>query len=155
MAKQSMTRRASDNVYLHRDFHGALSTAIQYLHQTYGEQAVRGYLRTFALHYYAPLTRDIRERGLLPLQEYLERTFRQEDGDFWLECTEDTLTLHVEACPAITYMQQHGYAVAPMFCETSKTVYATIVEGTPFCFSWLDGDELAGRCTMRFSRRQA
>jgi len=39
MPKEAMTRRASDNVYLHKDFHGALSIAIDYLDRNYGEAA--------------------------------------------------------------------------------------------------------------------
>ncbi len=47
MARQVMRREASDNEYLHRDFHGALSAAIEYLDRRYGEEAVRSYLREF------------------------------------------------------------------------------------------------------------
>ena len=49
-----MRRTASDNVYLHKDFHGALSAGIEYLHQRYGEDAVREYLRRFTLAFHAP-----------------------------------------------------------------------------------------------------
>ena len=41
MAKEVMRRQASDNPYLHRDFHGALSAGIEYLDRHYGEDAVR------------------------------------------------------------------------------------------------------------------
>ena len=45
MAKRIMQRAASDNVYRHPDFHGALSTGIEYLDAKYGPEAVREYLR--------------------------------------------------------------------------------------------------------------
>ena len=41
MAQESIRRNATDNVYLHKDFHGALSTGIAYLEQRYGAEAVR------------------------------------------------------------------------------------------------------------------
>jgi len=41
MPKEVMRRQASDNRYLHRDFHGAMSLALEYLRIRYGEDAVR------------------------------------------------------------------------------------------------------------------
>ncbi|MFH0796159.1 MAG: hypothetical protein V2A65_03775 [Candidatus Omnitrophota bacterium] len=36
MTKETMSRKASDNIYLHKDFHGALSAGIEYLDRHYG-----------------------------------------------------------------------------------------------------------------------
>jgi len=78
MARQVMRRRASDNVYLHRDFHGALSAAIQYLEDRFGEEAVRQYLRAFAGAYYAPLKEALRSRGLVALEEHFRKVYEAE-----------------------------------------------------------------------------
>ena len=75
MAKEIMDRRASDNVYLHRDFHGALSTGIDYLHERFGEEAVREYLRRFTRSYYAPLRERVKEEGLTALKRHFERLY--------------------------------------------------------------------------------
>jgi hypothetical protein len=80
MPKEVMTRQAADNVYLHKDFHGALSRGIDYLHQQFGAEAVREYLWQFATAYYAPLKEDLRRRGLVAIQEHLERVYRTEAG---------------------------------------------------------------------------
>lgn len=37
MPKEIMRRQASDNIYLHKDFHIALNYGIEYLFQHYGE----------------------------------------------------------------------------------------------------------------------
>ena len=66
-----MTRSASDNAYLHKDFHGALSGGIEYLHSRYGDEAVREYLRQFTLSYFAPLRRQLQQRGLAALAEHI------------------------------------------------------------------------------------
>jgi len=147
-------RNAADNVYLHKDFHGALSTGLAYLEQRYGAEAVRDYLRQFASTFYAGVTGAINERGLIALREHLERIYALEGGQIRITCTPDELLLEVEACPAVTHMRQHGYAVAPLFYETSKTVYAAICEGTPFESEWLRYDEESGRSAVRFRRRQ-
>ena len=74
MPREVMDRRAADNVYLHRDFHGALSNALIYLEERFGPEAVREYLRGFALRFYAPLRAEIAERGLPAIADYLRRT---------------------------------------------------------------------------------
>ncbi len=155
MTIETVRRHAADNAYLHKDFHGALSTGIAYLEERYGEEAVRGYLRQFARAFYAGLTQAIVERGLIALREHLERIYALEGGQISITCSEDELLLNVEACPAVTHMRGHGYAVAPLFYETSRTVYAAICEGTPFALEWLAYDEESGQSAARFFRRRA
>ncbi len=155
MTKEIIRRNAADNVYLHKDFHGALSTGLTYLEQRYGAEAVRDYLRQFARAFYAGLTRAIIERGLIALREHLERIYALEGGQISITCSDDELLLQVEACPAVRHMREHGYAVAPLFYETSRTVFASICEGTPVTVEWLRYDEESGRSAARFFRRQA
>jgi hypothetical protein len=154
VTKVVMKRLATDNAYLHKDFHGALSDGLIYLEQRYGGKAVREYLRQFATAFYAPLTQSIRERGLAALREHLERTYALEGGDIRITGSADELLLEVASCPAVTHMREAGYAVAPLFGETSKTVYETICAGTPFACQWLHYDEATGRAAVRFFRRQ-
>jgi hypothetical protein len=154
MPKEIITRHAADNAYLHKDFHGALSTGIAYLEQRYGAEAVRDYLRQFAAAFYAGVTQAINERGLIALREHLERIYEIEGGQIAIIYSDDELLLEVEACPAVTHMREHDYAVAPLFYETSRTVYAAICEGTPFALEWLRYDEVSGRSAVRFFRRQ-
>jgi hypothetical protein len=154
MPKEIITRHAADNAYLHKDFHGALSTGIAYLEQRYGAEAVRDYLRQFAVAFYAGVTQAINERGLIALREHLERIYKIEGGQIAIICSDNELLLEVEACPAVTHMREHDYAVAPLFYETSKTVYAAICEGTPFVSEWLRYDAGSGRNAVRFFRRQ-
>ncbi|MCL5743953.1 MAG: hypothetical protein M1541_08500 [Acidobacteria bacterium] len=155
MAKLFMRRTAADNAYLHKDFHGALSSGIQYLHDTYGAEAVREYLGQFARSYYAPLREQILARGLPALSEHFERMYALEGGSLRVEMNENALTLHIDRCPAIEHMRERGYRVARLFGETSRTVNEAIVEGTPFVAEMLSYDEETGRSTQRFRRRTA
>ncbi len=153
MPKEVMRRTAADNPYLHKDFHGAMSTGIAYLHERYGEEAVRKYLRQFVEAYHAPLKEAIRRRGLAALQEYLERTYGIEGGDIEIACSEDELVLKVAACPAVTHMREHGYPVADLWVETDGTVNKQLCEGTAFAFELLEYDSETGRSVQRFYRR--
>ncbi len=155
MPKDVMVRSAADNAYLHKDFHGALSGGIAYLHLRYGEDAVREYLRQFTRNYLAPVRRAVAERGLPALREHFATIYRIEGGEVVFEESADELVLRVAACPAVTHMRAHGYPVAPLFYETVKTVNETLVEGTPFAAELVEYDPETGRSVQRFSRRTA
>lgn len=153
MPKEVMDRRASDNEYLHKDFHGALSNALIYLEERFGPEAVREYLREFARKYYAPLREEMRERGLEAMAERLRRVYEDEGADVCLEMTEEGLIVEVEACPAVTHMRAHGYAVAPMWHETIRSVNEGICEGSAYDFELLEYCEQSGASRGRFFRR--
>jgi hypothetical protein len=151
--KEVMRRSAADNAYLHKDFHGALSTALFYLEEKYGADAVREYLRQFASTFYAGLTQAVKERGLVALKEHFEDIYRIEGGDVTIGLGNDEMLMQVAACPAVTHMRKTGQPVSPLFYETTKTVNETICEGTPFRAELLAYDQETGRSTVRFSRR--
>jgi len=153
MVKEVITRRASDNQYLHKDFHGALSVGLDYIAEQYGEEAVRDYLRQFATTYYAPLTEAIRQRGLVALAEHFERVYQLEGANPRISLTEDDLFIELESCPAVAHMREHGYSVSPLFFETIKTVNEAICQGTAFAAELLDYDDESGRSIQHFFRR--
>jgi hypothetical protein len=153
VAKKLMRRRAADNVYLHKDFHGALSAGIEYVHTRYGENAVREYLRRFTDQFYAPLKADLNVRGLVALKEHFERVYGMEAGEALINLTENELVIRVTACPAVTHMQSRGYPVARLFCETTRTVNNALCEGTAYSAELVECDGHAGRCVQRFYRR--
>ncbi|MCA1809144.1 MAG: hypothetical protein ABR497_00290 [Kiritimatiellia bacterium] len=153
MPRETITRRAADNVYLHRDFHCALNEALDYLDANYGAAAVREYLRRFAASYHAPLTAAICRRGLPALREYLEEIYRIEGGRMKLAGDADQLRLEVLECPAVVHIRRQGRQPCARFVETVRTVYATICTGTPFVFTLLDYDPATGAGVRLFKRR--
>ena len=153
MAKEVMRRKAADNQYLHRDFHGALSCGIDYLEQHFGEEAVREYLREFASTYYAPLIEGLKSRGLIALKEYFEKMYETEGARVEVTCSDDELLIKVSACPAVTYMREKSYTVARLFYETTKTVNESICQNTPFVAELVEYDDETGRSVQRFYRR--
>lgn len=152
MARQVMRRTAGDNAYLHQDFHGALSAGIEYLHEHYGEEAVREYLWQFARAFYAPLTEDLRRRGLVALEEHFRGVYEREGGAAGFVLSEDELRIEVDACPAVRHMRTRGYPVARLFRETTATVNRAICHQTPFAAELLEYDNETGRSVQRFYR---
>lgn len=153
MEKLIMTRSASDNTYLHKDFHGALSTGIDYLEANYGADAVQEFLRRFTNSYYAPVKADLKERGLIALKEHFEKVYGIEGGSISIDLTEDTLVLKVEACPALAHMRENGMKVASLFFETDRTVDDALCEGTPYAAEFIAYEEETGRSIRKFFRR--
>lgn len=153
MTRKIMRRKASDNEYLHKDFHGALSAGIEYLHVNYGEKAVRDYLRQFTRKYYAPLREALRRRGLAALKRHFESLYRKERAEFTVRLTGEELVVTVAACPAVTHMKAHGYPVARLFHETTRTVNEALCEGTPYAAELVAYDHSTGRSVQRFYRR--
>lgn len=147
-----MRRKAADNPYLHKDFHGALSGGVEYLHRHFGADSVRKYLRQFASSFYRPLSEDLKKRGLVALKEYFEKVYQLEGGQAQFNLSEDELKITVEACPAVTHMRKNGYPVAELFSETTRTVNETICEGTLFAAELLDYDPETGSGIQRFTR---
>ena len=150
--KEVMERTARESVYFHQDFHGALSVGIEYLHEQYGEQAVRDYLREFALSFYAPLRRALREKGLAALKDHFEALYQIEGGTVQFELSADELVMRVAACPAVGHMRSHGYPVARLFHETTRTINEALCEGSPYSAELLEYEPQSGRSVQRFSR---
>ena len=153
MRKRVMKRQASDNEYLHRDFHGAMSVSLDYLARRWGEDAAAEFLRQFATNYYKPVREDLEARGLLALKEYLEGIYDREGGIVQSELSENELVVRVERCPAICHMRENEYPVAHMFCLSTRVVNEALCEGSPYQADMPECDPQAGRCVMRFFRR--
>jgi hypothetical protein len=155
MVKEIMRRKAADNIYLHKDFHGAMSTGIDYLERCYGAAAVNQYLREFTTSFYAPLNKALKERGLIALKEYFEKVYELEGGKVRITLSEGELVIVVEFCPAITHLREKGYHVARLFCQTTKIMNEVICEGTPYLAELFLPEEESGRCIQRFYRRES
>ncbi|MBN2310264.1 MAG: hypothetical protein JXR94_14915 [Candidatus Hydrogenedentes bacterium] len=153
MAKEVMRRTASDNEYLHKDFHGSMSVGIDYLDAHYGPEAVRDYLRQFTASYFAPLIERVKMEGLTPLKEHFERLYAVEGAAIEARLSRDELVIRVAACPAVTHMRACGYPVARLFSETTRTVNEALCEGTPYAAELIEYDEDTGRSVQRFFRR--
>jgi hypothetical protein len=155
MAKQIIHRTAGDNQYLHPDFHGALSVGIEYLHENYGEEAVRRYLWQFSRTFYAPLTSDLIDRGLVALDEHFRNVYQREGAVADFALSKEVLEIRVDACPAVTHMRKRKYPVARLFRETTDTVNRAICHQTPFAAELVCYDDETGRSVQRFYRRES
>ena len=153
MPKEIIDVKASDNEYLHKDFHGALSVGIEYIDKTYGPDAVIDYLKQFTRAFYKPLIEDIKNRGLDAIKEHYEKTYSIEGSEVFFESGTNELIMRVPSCPAVMHMKTNGYRVADKFIETMRTVNETLCEDTAYSAELLEYDESTGRSVTRFFKR--
>ena len=152
MAKLVMDRRASDNKYLHRDFHVSGDTGIAYVGRLWGDSAVTEYLENFTVSWYSPLIAGIKKNGLDALQEHIEKIYGIEEASDVLHITrtKNELKINVDRCPAISYMRSIGHEPSPWYKELTSTVNRVIAEKSGVGFEMISYDEKTGRASYRF-----
>lgn len=133
--KRTMRRQASDNQYLHKDFHGVLSGGLTYLETTGGGDAVRAFIRRFVNEYHAPLKLSMRAKGLVALRAYIERIYKIEEANYTIQVTPGKLAIHLLANPAIEHIRLRGYPMTAAFHETDSFFYDVLCEDTPLKFT--------------------
>jgi hypothetical protein len=153
MPKEIITRKASDNPYFHKDFHIALNYGINYLHDNFGEEAVREYLAQFAASYYSLLKKSLLENGLVTIKEHYEKTYKIEDAEFKINYSPDEMNIHLFASPAVMHIKGGGHPVSPVFHETVLTVNKEICRNTPFECEMMAYNDENGAYKLRFYRR--
>jgi hypothetical protein len=141
--------KASDNTYLHQDFHGALCYAIKYLEDNYGTESVEQYLRQVARTYFKPLTDSLKANGLQAMENHWKDIFSREGGEFELGYQENALVLKVDVCPAVSHLKKRRLFYTDNFCLTTKIVNETICKDAGFCCS-CDYNSGEGKCVQKF-----
>jgi len=141
--------RASDNKYLHKNFHGALCYAVKYLDENYGPEATTEYLEQVGRTCFSPLTEQLSKEGLPALEKHWRDIFAKEDGEFSVHYESQTLVLTVDECPAITHLEKTNQLVTDRYCETTVVVNETICREAGYrCFCEYEPGK--GKCIQKF-----
>ena len=151
MVKKVMERTASDNEYLHKDFHGGLCYAIKYLDVNFGQQATEEYLIQVARTYFWPLSQKLKKEGLKALELHFKYIFEKEQGDFVITYEDDKLELKVNQCPAIAHLKSRGLFFTDRFCRTTVVVNNTICQDMGYKCS-CEYEPGKGKCVQKFWR---
>lgn len=150
--KRVLDCTATDNVYLHKDFHGGLCYSIKYLDETYGPKATAEYLRQVGRTVWAPLIAQMKHQGLPALEKHWQKVFSQEGGDFSLTRDDGTLVLTVRRCPAVAHLKNMDMFFTDRFCQTTVLVNETMCRQAGLRCS-CDYEPGQGRCVQRFWRQ--
>ena len=145
MAKQVMDRKASDNKYLHKDFHVTLDIGIDYIGKHYGEDAVKEYLIRFADAYYRPMS-------LSELEAYFLHIYAEEERPEVLQTSRENgvLTVEISECPAMSFMRSIGHEPSEWYKYTTSVLYAEIARICGMTFELVRFDEKTGAAILKF-----
>ena len=152
MAKQIMDRRASDNKYLHRDFHCSMNFGVEYVGERFGEEGVKEYLTDFARSFYAKLIDDAKKRGLSAIREHIEKIYEIEEASEVLNIkqTDKELRVSIEKCPAVAHIRKFGGVPCKWFVETTATVNNVIAREAGLHFQMISYCDEDGKAEYRF-----
>jgi len=152
--KKVLDQKASDNQYLHKDFHGALCYGIDYLDRLYGPAATDEYLRQVGETYFSPLSEQLKAEGLPALERHWRNVFGLEGGRFTLCYEGDVLVLAVDECPAVAHLKKINKLYTPRFCRTTVVVNETICRRAGYECS-CEYEPGRGRCVQKFWKARA
>lgn len=149
-----MRRSASDNKYLHKDFHQSMNLLMEYIYKYFGKDALIQYLKQFTIAYHKPLKELLKSGDLSVLSSYFTDIYEKEEWPITLRIKKDYLEIEQAACPGISHIRSLGEIPTPLYIETYRTVYSTLCEGTPIDYALVYFDEETGGCKQLFTKRK-
>lgn len=154
MAKIIMDRRAGDNKYLHKDFHLTADVGLKYVGDNYGEEGIKEYLTNYTLSFYKLLIEEVKEKGLLPLKNYLKEVYRAEETEdaICMELDGESLQVKIKYCPAVTYMKSQGHQPCKWYKETTSVVYDVLAKACGYTFELISYNEENGQSEWKIWR---
>ena len=153
MEKLYIERKASDNKYLHRDFHISTDNGISYVGDKYGDVGVEKFLREFAKNYFQLLAVEVREKGLIAIKEYIENIYKAEESEDAIEINlaENILYVKVKYCPAVKYMKEQGHTPSKWYKMSTIVVYDQLAKDCGLKFAVGDYNDENGQTEYSFS----
>lgn len=149
---ERMERRAADNKYLHKDFHGILNLGITYLQQEYGDDAVKEYLQEYTKVFHKPLIDKTKAEGLSAIEDYFKKLFETEEvaDDISFKNGEYELVIKIVKCPAVSHMKKTGIKPADLFIETTRVIGQTLADETGFAYELVSYEDETGASVQKF-----
>jgi hypothetical protein len=152
--KKIMVRKASDNKYLHRDFHLSQNILMDYICRNFGKDALTAYLEQFAGAYLQPVKQKLEAGDLNALLDYFTEIYQKEEWPVKITCGGDYLEIVQEACPGISYIREKGGKPCPNYRETYNTIYKTLCRDTPFEYVLQYFNDATGACKQIFNKKE-
>lgn len=151
---REMKREASDNKYLHKDFHLSMNMLLDYIYRNFGKEELIKYLAQYAKAYYNPLNQKLAGGELDALVTYFTDLYEKEEWQVKIDYGENYLEIQQEACPGISHIRTKGEKPCPFYRETYSTVYQVLCTNTPFEYELVYFNEETGACKQSFKRKR-
>lgn len=150
----TLSRKPSDNEYLHKDFHQSMNLLLDYIYISFGKKQLIRYLDQYAKAYYKNLRQELQKGDITPLLAYFENMYAKEKWSVKTRSDNDYIYIEQNACPGITHIKSMGGTPCAHYKETYNTVYKALCHDTPFEYKLLYFDEETGTCEQVFKRKE-
>ncbi len=147
--KKVLACKASDNIYLHKDFHGALCYSIKYLEDKLGPKDLKEFLQQVGETYFAPLSEKLKKNGLAAIKKHFIEIMNLEQGEYTFSYEGEKLVLQVSKCPAVAHLKKMDSLFTDSFCESTAVVNDTICRNAGYRCSCLY-EKGKGKCVQKF-----
>ncbi len=136
---------------LHKDFHGSMNAAVEYVGSRYGREGLRKVFTATARQVYRSIYEGLKRGDWSELVEHWRYFMDREGAEYALEVTEDAVVLTVRRCPAVAHLRKLGLTPSAFFCDQTVLLNEAWCEGTPF----EAGTEITGegRCVQIIRKR--
>lgn len=152
--RRVMKRDASDNKYLHKDFHLSMNIVLTYIYKNFGREQLINYLVQYSEAWYQPLNKQLQKGDITPLVNYFTDIYSKEEWPVQINHGADYIEIVQESCPGITHIRSKGSDPCPYYYETYKTVYETLCRNTPFLYDLQYFNEETGACRQIIKREE-
>jgi hypothetical protein len=122
--------RYKDTGEVHKDFHLATNTSINYILDTYGMATLREVFQRTAQKVYLDIYQHLQKGDTGPLCEHMEYYFEREAGEYKKTENGETITFEVTKCPAVAHLVDRGYEWSENFCLQTKLMNEAWSEGS-------------------------
>ena len=125
-----MRYRHTGNV--HKDFHLATQTTIEYVMETYGRAFLDELFERTARLVYRDIYRSLEAGDFEPLLEHWSYYYRREAGEYRIDRVSGGADFVVLDCPAIRHLTEGGRSHSESFYLQFETLCRGYSHGTPF-----------------------
>ena len=117
---------------VHKDFHLAMNTSIQYVVQTYGMEFLRELFRRTAQLVYRDIYTSLVHGDWKPLLQHWQYYYDREGGRYDVAYKDEGFVFDVHDCPAAAHLKAKGVPLTPSFFLQDQLLNDGWAEGTPF-----------------------
>ena len=149
-----MDRKAADNEYFHRDFHGSLNSAAFYFEKKFDEAEWVEYLTRLTKNVYRPVIEAMAEKGLQAIADKITDTYEKEKAldVLTLDLSDNKLHVKVSQCPAVTYLTGKGHKMAPWYSGTTSVVMDVLAKAGGYKFEMISYNPENGAAEYCFTK---
>jgi hypothetical protein len=117
---------------LHKDFHGSMNTAVEYVGSRYGREGLRVVFGKTAQRVYRSIYEGLKRGDWNELVEHWRYFMDREGANYTLSITNEAVVMTVKICPAVAHLRKLGMTPSKFFCDQTVLLNEVWCEGTPF-----------------------